>query len=85
LTNSLHCITSNSPNLNLLNMLQVLVKDNNIEAALRSLKRKMHREGVFRALKNKKHFETTADKKRRKKKESLQRKRKIQIKFDVVL
>ncbi len=85
MTNSLHYITSNSPNLNLLNMLQVLVKDNNIEAALRSLKRKMQREGVFRVLKNKKHFETTADKKRRKKKESLQRKRKIQIKFDVVL
>ena len=66
-------------------MLQVLVKDNNVEAALKSLKRKMQREGIFRALKNKKHFESCETKKRRKKKEALQRKRKIQIKFDVVL
>ena len=66
-------------------MLQVLVKDNNVEAALKSLKRKMQREGVFRALKNKKHHESCENKKRRKFKESLQRKRKIQIKFDVVL
>ena len=34
-------------------MLQVLVKDNNIEAALRSLKRKMQREGVLELLKTK--------------------------------
>ena len=66
-------------------MLQVLVKDNNVEFALKTLKRKMQREGVFRSLKLKKFFEKPCDKSKRKLEESFKRKRKIQYKFDVKL
>lgn len=66
-------------------MLQVLVKDNNVEFALKTLKRKMQREGVFRSLKLKRFFEKPCDKKKRKQEESFKRKRKIQYKFDVKL
>ena len=66
-------------------MLQVLVKDNNVEFALKTLKRKMQREGVFRSLKLRKFFEKPSEKKKRKQEESFKRKRKIQYKFDVKL
>jgi len=64
-------------------LLQVLVKDNNVELALKTLKRKMQREGVFRVLKLKRYHEKNCDKKKRKTEESFKRKRKIQYKFDV--
>ncbi|MFZ8864799.1 MAG: 30S ribosomal protein S21 [Rickettsiales bacterium] len=66
-------------------MLQVLVKDNNVEFALKTLKRKMQREGVFRSLKLRRFFEKPSEKKKRKQEESFKRKRKIQYKFDVKL
>ena len=37
--------------------LQVNVKDNNVEQALRSLKKKMQREGLYKEMKLRKHFE----------------------------
>jgi small subunit ribosomal protein S21 len=37
--------------------MQVLVRDNNVEQALRALKRKMQREGVFREMKARRHYE----------------------------
>lgn len=66
-------------------MLQVLVKDNNVDAALKALKRKMQREGVFRALKVKRFFEKPCEKRLRKREESFKRRRRVQYKFDVVL
>jgi ribosomal protein S21 len=38
--------------------LQVLVRDNNIDQALRVLKKKMQREGVFREMKQRKSYES---------------------------
>jgi small subunit ribosomal protein S21 len=66
-------------------LLQVLVKDNNVDAALKALKRKMQREGVFRALKVKRAHEKPSEKKVRKVEESCKRRRRVQYKFDVVL
>ena len=72
-------------NYKVIKLLQVLVKDNNVEFALKTLKRKMQREGVFRSLKLRKFFEKPSEKKKRKQEESFKRKRKIQYKFDVKL
>ena len=85
MTNSFHCTKSNFPNFNLMNMLQVLVKDNNIEAALRSLKRKMQREGVLELSKTKNILKQLLIKREERKKNLFKEKEKIQIKFDVVL
>jgi small subunit ribosomal protein S21 len=42
--------------------LQVLVRDNNIDQALRVLKKKMQREGLFREMKLRKHYEKPSEK-----------------------
>jgi small subunit ribosomal protein S21 len=41
--------------------LQVLVRDNNVEQALKVLKRKMQREGVFREMKRRKAYEKPSE------------------------
>ena len=45
--------------------MQVNVRDNNVEQALRALKKKLQREGVFREMKLKQHFEKPSVKKAR--------------------
>ena len=49
--------------------MQVSVRDNNVEQALRALKKKLQREGVFREMKLKQHFEKPSVKKAREKAE----------------
>ena len=56
---------------------QVNVRDNNIEQALRALKKKLQREGVFREMKLKQHFEKPSVKKAREKAEAVRRARKL--------
>ena len=56
--------------------LQVNVKDNNIEQALRSLKKKMQREGLYKEMKLRKHFEKPCLKRAREKEENIRRARK---------
>ncbi len=56
---------------------QVNVRDNNIEQALRALKKKLQREGVFREMKLKQHFEKPSVKKAREKAEAIRRARKL--------
>lgn len=50
--------------------------DNNIEQALRVLKKKMQREGLFREMKERKHFEKNSEKNKRVKAEAVRRARK---------
>ena len=57
--------------------MQVNVRDNNIEQALRALKKKFQREGVFREMKLKQHFEKPSVKKAREKAEAIRRARKL--------
>ena len=45
--------------------LQVLVRDNNIDQALRFLKKKMQREGVFREMKQRRAYEKPSERKTR--------------------
>jgi small subunit ribosomal protein S21 len=57
--------------------LQVLVRDNNVEQALKVLKKKMQREGVFREMKMRKHYEKPSERKVREKAEAIRRARKL--------
>jgi small subunit ribosomal protein S21 len=56
--------------------LQVLVRDNNVDQALRVLKKKMQREGVFREMKERKSYEKPSEKRAREKAEAIRRARK---------
>jgi small subunit ribosomal protein S21 len=56
--------------------MQVLVRDNNIEQAMRVLKKKMQREGIFRELRQRKSYEKPSEKKNREKAEAIRRTRK---------
>ena len=58
-------------------ILQVLVRDNNVDQALRALKKKLQREGVFREMKLKQHYEKPSEKKAREKAEAIRRARKL--------
>ena len=58
--------------------IQVTVKDNNVEQALRNLKKKMQREGLFKEMKLRKHYEKPSLRKAREKEESIRRVRKLQ-------
>jgi len=46
---------------------QVLVRDNNVDQALKALKKKMQREGIFREMKLRGHYEKPSEKKAREK------------------
>jgi small subunit ribosomal protein S21 len=56
---------------------QVLVRDNNVDQALRALKKKMQREGIFREMKLRNYFEKPSEKKAREKAEAIRRARKL--------
>ncbi|CAM5764376.1 30S ribosomal protein S21 [Labrys miyagiensis] len=57
--------------------MQVLVRDNNVEQALKVLKKKMQREGVFREMKLRGHYEKPSERKVREKAEAVRRARKL--------
>ena len=56
---------------------QVFVRDNNVDQALRVLKKKMQREGVFREMKLRRHYEKPSERKAREKAEAIRRARKL--------
>lgn len=56
--------------------MQVLVRDNNVDQALRALKKKLQREGVFREMKLRRHYEKPSEKKTRERAEAVRRSRK---------
>ena len=56
---------------------QVFVRDNNVDQALKALKKKMQREGVFREMKLRKHYEKPSERKVREKSEAVRRARKL--------
>ena len=53
--------------------IEVEVRNNNVEKALRVLKKKLQKDGLFRELRLRQHFEKPSLKKQRKLKESLRR------------
>ena len=57
--------------------MQVLVRDNNVDQALKALKKKLQREGVFREMKMRNFYEKPSEKKAREKAEAVRRARKL--------
>ncbi len=57
--------------------MQVTVRDNNVDQALKALKKKMQREGIFREMKLRNHYEKPSEKRAREKAEAIRRGRKL--------
>ena len=57
--------------------MQVLVRDNNVDQALKALKKKMQREGVFREMKLRRNYEKPSERRAREKAEAVRRARKL--------
>ena len=57
--------------------MQVLVRDNNVDQALRYLKKKMQREGLFREMKQRRFYEKPSERTNREKAEAIRRSRKL--------
>jgi small subunit ribosomal protein S21 len=58
-------------------VVSVSVRDNNVEQALRALKKKMQREGIFREMKLRRHYEKPSERKAREESENIRRSRKM--------
>jgi small subunit ribosomal protein S21 len=56
--------------------MQVVVRDNNVEQALRVLKKKMQREGLFREMKERRSYEKPSERRVREKAQAISRQRK---------
>ncbi len=61
-------------------VVSVNVRDNNVDQALRVLKKKMQREGIFREMKLRRHYEKPSEKRAREDAESIRRCRKMERK-----
>ena len=59
-------------------VIKIEVKDNNVEQALRVLKRKLQRDGFFKVIKLKNNYEKPSEKKKRIKQENIKRAKKLQ-------
>ena len=57
--------------------MQVLVRDNNVDQALKALKKKMQREGLFREMKLRNYYEKPSERRAREKAEAIRRARKL--------
>ena len=56
---------------------QVQVRDNNVDQALRALKKKMQREGIFREMKLRRNYEKPSERRAREKAEAIRRTRQL--------
>lgn len=61
-------------------LVEIIVRENNIDDATRKLKRELQKEGVFRAIKRKRYFEKPSIERKRKKNESQRRRKKLERK-----
>ena len=57
--------------------MQIMVRDNNVDQALRALKKKLQREGVYREMKLRRHYEKPSEKRAREKAAAVRRARKM--------
>jgi len=58
-------------------LVQVVVRENNVDQALKALKKKMQREGIFREMKMRRHYEKPSERRAREKAEAIRRARKL--------
>jgi len=57
--------------------MQIIVRDNNVDQALRALKKKLQREGVYREMKLRRHYEKPSEKRARERAAAVRRARKL--------
>lgn len=57
--------------------MHVIVRDNNVDQALRALKKKMQREGIFREMKLRRNYEKPSERRAREQAEAVRRHRKL--------
>lgn len=57
--------------------MQVFVRENNVDQAMRVLKKKMQREGIFRELRQRRAYEKPSEKRAREKSEAVRRAHKL--------
>lgn len=57
--------------------MQVLVRGNNVEQAMKVLKKKLQREGIFRELRRKRAYEKPSERRTREKADAIRRARKL--------
>ena len=60
--------------------MQIVVHDNNVDQALKVLKKKLQREGTIREMKRRKFYEKPSERKQRQKAEAVRRARKLAMK-----
>ena len=60
--------------------MEVTVRDNDVDQALRALKKKMQREGIFREMKMRRSYEKPSERRAREKAEAIRRARKLERK-----
>jgi len=70
-------LNSNVWPLELRSAVHVIVRDNNVDQALRALKKKMQREGIFREMKLRRNYEKPSERRAREKAEAVRRHRKL--------
>lgn len=58
-------------------LIEVQVRDNNIDQALRALKKKMQREGLYRQMRMRRHYEKPSERRARERAEAIRRYRKM--------
>ena len=61
-------------------MVHVVVRENNVDQALKALKKKMQREGIFREMKMRRHYEKPSERRAREAADAARRLRKLQRK-----
>ena len=61
-------------------LMQIIVRDNNVDQALRALKKKLQREGVYREMKLRRHYEKPSEKRARERAAAIRRARKLERK-----
>lgn len=60
--------------------MQIIVRENNVDQALRALKKKLQREGVYREMKLRRHYEKPSEKRARERAAAVRRARKMERK-----
>ncbi len=60
--------------------MQVVVRDNNVDQALRALKKKLQREGVYREMKMRRFYEKPSERRAREHAAAIRRARKLERK-----
>tara|TARA_Y100001970_G_C13963900_1_gene714600 strand:+ start:371 stop:607 length:237 start_codon:yes stop_codon:yes gene_type:complete len=71
-------LTTASVNIKNGGLIKIDVKDNNVEQAIRVLKRKLQKEGFFKIIKMKSNYEKPSEKKKRIRLENIKRLKKFQ-------